>query len=226
MNPQLAETVLFAITGVAVVVWLIAARFTWRATKPPDLESAEELVDDGGVPLAPEERAFSGTAEVALGAADLSRKAATYVAQGKLGVVSKIVAQDEGELRFEPLSAGVWSPFRRVRLAFAPLGSQRTEVHYEIVYPRGRGWGLLWGAWLFLALGLTAIGVGFWLVRTYIVANPNPDVRWQVFQMFQVAHFVWPPFLFAALYRAAGRTGRVWSENVIGALIHNLPYLE
>lgn len=224
MNPQSAGLVLYAITGVALLVWLISVLFVWRASASGTSDPAEQSFDDVRE-AAPEEQSYSGTAEVAGLAAELSRKAASYVAQGKLGVASKIVSQTDGELRFEPLSTAAWSPFERARLTFRPLGS-RTEVRYEVTSSRSRGGWLMMAARVCIALGLTAIAVGFWAVQTYVVQNPNPEVRWQVFQMLQVAHFVWPAFLFAALHRAAGRWGRNWSENLIGGLVHNLPYLE
>jgi hypothetical protein len=73
---------------------------------------------------------------------------------------------------------------------------------------------------LFQIVGLVAIVGGCWLMFTYVVASPNPDVRWQTFQMLQVGHFLWPPFLFGALYRRGRRETAAQFEALAG----NLPY--
>src|SRR5262249_33300367 len=44
---------------------------------------------------------------------------------------------------------------------------------------------------------------------------------WQTFQMAQAVHFLWPPFLFGALYRQGRRAAAQFE-----ALAHNLPYYE
>ena len=49
---------------------------------------------------------------------------------------------------------------------------------------------------------MVALVAGSWAIRTFVVPHPDPAIRGQVFQMCQVAHFLWPPFLFAGLYRA------------------------
>jgi hypothetical protein len=157
----------------------------------------------------------------------LSRKAAGFVAQGKLGVPAKITSQSDDELTFEPLSSGPWALFRRATLLFAPLGEERTEIRYEVISPVE-----YWGRWhlgaarVCVALGLLSIGVGFWLADSYLVDAPNPAVRGQVWQMAQVIHFLWPPFLFAGLYRMRNRIARQYSEHLLDGLVHNLPYLE
>jgi hypothetical protein len=64
--------------------------------------------------------------------------------------------------------------------------------------------------------------VGFWLMRTLVVPHPEMAVRGQVFQMFQVVHFLWPPFLFGGIYRY--RRGSV--QSAMDVLVNNLPYRE
>jgi hypothetical protein len=55
---------------------------------------------------------------------------------------------------------------------------------------------------------------------SYVIPNPNPSVRGQAFQVVQVVHFLWPPFLFAALSRQPVR----WISARVDALVTNLPY--
>jgi len=83
-----------------------------------------------------------------------------------------------------------------------------------------RGRGLLWWGASFQLLGLIALAVGFWLIRTYVVPDPDPAVRGQTVQMAQAVHFLWPPFLFGALYRRGYKALR----TALDTLVHNLPY--
>jgi hypothetical protein len=69
-------------------------------------------------------------------------------------------------------------------------------------------------------LGLIALAVGGWAVFTYVASSPEPAVRWQTVQMVHVVHFLWPPFLFGALYRRGMQGVAAQFE----ALAHNLPY--
>jgi hypothetical protein len=227
MQPQAAQFVLYAITGVASIAWLAGALFVWRTARAVSADETATPTDDWSEPPAPDERRHTGTVEVSGQPADLSRKAAGFVAQGKLGVPVKIISQSDEELSFEPLpAAGRWTLFRRATLQFVPFGEERTEIHYEVVSDRNRGRWHLSAARVCVTLGLLSIGVGFWLADTYLVNAPNPAARAQVWQMVQVIHFLWPPFLFAGLYRLRNRITRHWSEHLLDGLVHNLPYLE
>ncbi len=225
MQPQTAQIVLYAITGVASVVWLAGALFVWRTARAKSADTAAPA-EEWGQPPAPDERRQTGTVEVSGQPADLSHKAAGFVAQGKLGVPVKVISQSDDELSFEPLAAGSWNLFRRATLQFTPFGEERTEIRYEVVSDRDRGRWQLGAARVCVTLGLLSIGVGFWLADTYLVNSPNPAARAQVWQMVQVIHFLWPPFLFAGLYRMRNRITRHWSEHLLDGLVHNLPYLE
>jgi len=61
---------------------------------------------------------------------------------------------------------------------------------------------------------------GCWAMFTYVLPSPNPNVRGQAFQMAQVVHLLWPPFLFASLARQPAR----WITARVDALVNNLPY--
>jgi hypothetical protein len=82
--------------------------------------------------------------------------------------------------------------------------------------------GLLWGGGVFLALGLLTLVGLFWFLYRYVATNPDPGIRWQTVQMIQAVHFLWPPFLFAHLYRRVGRAVRAGVDG----LVHNLPYYQ
>ena len=142
---------------------------------------------------------------------------------GPFGPV-KIVACDRRELVFESVGVvvdlsgqGEFVGVRRGRFRLTPSGS-RTRVEYAIEAPSGRI--LLGLGWLFVVLGLVALVAACTIMFTYILPNPNPSIRGQAFQMVQVVHFLWPPFLFGSLSRQPSRFVRARVE----ALVHNLPY--
>jgi hypothetical protein len=70
--------------------------------------------------------------------------------------------------------------------------------------------------------GLVALVGGGWAAYTFLASSPNPAARGQTLQMLQAVHFLWPPFLFGALYR--------WGNSAVAgqfdAFAHNLPYLD
>src|SRR5262249_39352890 len=112
----------------------------------------------------------------------------------------------------------LWGRFLRGQIVLKPIRANRTRIEYAVETPGGLG--LLWGAIAFQAAGLVALVLTGWLLMTFVVSNPDPDVRYQVFQMFQVAHFLWPSFLFCALHRQRDRA----LHAGLDALVHNLPY--
>jgi hypothetical protein len=218
MNLPPNELVFYVITAVAVAVWLAAFWFmrntTLRAAATPPDEAPEELTP------APSDRLAAGSAEVAGRPADLSARAAACLAKSTLplGPV-KILEQTGDRVAFEALEHMGGRLFERGQMRFYAVAPDRTRIDYAVVVP-ARAW-LLRVGWLFVVLGLVAIGIGFTLIYTLVLPSPNPAVQWQATQMVQVVHFIWPPFLFGGLYRRMQRHVR----NVFDGLAHNLPYV-
>jgi hypothetical protein len=219
---NIARIVLAGITAAGVVVWLIAARFLiasrrLRNTRPAwpddDGEPAEEQVDGW----------LAGAAEVDGEAGVLATRAARILAEGKLGPVMVLDKADD-RVRFERAGAatanmpGLW--FRRGELRFTPSNQGHCRVSW-LVEPAASAWLLTLG-WIFQAVGLAVLVAGCWLVYTYLATSAEPALRWQTLQMLQAFHFLWPPFLFGALYRSGTRSLTVALET----LAQNLPYCE
>ena len=114
--------------------------------------------------------------------------------------------------------AGYW--FRQGELRFTSLRAGRTRVEWA-VEPVNMRW-LLWLGGAFQVVGLFGLVVGCWAVDTYFASSPAPARRWQTLQMLQAVHFLWPPFLFGALYRSGARAVAAQFE----ALANNLPFCE
>jgi hypothetical protein len=224
MDEKTAQLVLCAIAATEVVVWLAALQFlllSFGVRKSGAREAAErlQLTDP------PPENLLVGSAEVEGQPAELAAKAAALLAKeiaGPLGQL-KILSRTADRVVFEgtganPAGRSAGRHIRQGQLQFTRVSDNRTAVDYAIAVSGGRG--LLWGGVVCQVLGLLALSVGFWLLQTYVVHNPNPGARWQTIQMVQAIHFLWPPFLFGGLYRMGPRAIR----SALDVLIHNLPY--
>ncbi len=224
MDPQVAVIVLAGITAIGAIVWLVAARFLMMSARTR--HTGQQPVGDEIDPSAATPAGWvTGSAEVEGDPSSLSDRAAASLARGNLGtqVSVKIVEKGDNHLRFERLDAsaanqpvGQW--FKRGEVRFTPLRAGRTRVEW-CVEPLDMRWLLTLGA-AFQVLGLLALVGGCALIYTLVATSPNPAVRWQTFQMVQAVHFLWPPFLFAALYRRGKRAVASQFE----ALASNLPY--
>jgi hypothetical protein len=226
MNEQTAEWILYAITAVAAVAWLAGLRFliaSAAARKLAARSAAEHM--DLHEPIS--DNLIYGAAEVPGQPDELSARAAAVLASGQtsnLGLI-KIVERTADRLTFEqagPSDGGRCgrSPVLHGQFRFTAQGSDRTRIDYAASLAAGRG--LLVAGVIVQFLGLAAIIIGFVLIRTLVVPNPNLAVRGQVFQMLQVVHFLWPSFLFGGLFRLRDR----WVRAAFDTLVHNLPHLK
>ncbi len=103
---------------------------------------------------------------------------------------------------------------------FQAAGGGRTRVTFEARL--GAVGVLLRVGWCIVIAGAAAIGIGGWAIATFVIASDDANVRAQAFQMFQVIHFLWTPFLLGGLARAFYRA----TGESLAAMIQNLPYLE
>ncbi len=218
MDANISTWVVIAIATVGAIAWLAGLSVMARATRAAvaDEEAAARFAIED-----PASGTIVGAADVEGRPEELSEKLARLLARdgmGPLGPV-KIVACDHTELIFEPAGAGAAAPAEanRGRFRFTPKGSL-THIEYAIEARSGRV--LIALGWLFVGLGLAALAGGCWAMFSFVLPSPNPNVRGQAIQMVQVVHFLWPPFLFAALARRPAR----WITARIDALVNNLPY--
>jgi hypothetical protein len=216
MSSDTAQVVLMAITAVGAVVWLIAlwfllGSFQKRATDP-DLPS-----DHFGLVEQLSGNWFLGSAEVEGEPAVLLEKAASLLVKETSGSW-KIVEKTNTHLAFQRIGLNRAGLPEQGQLRFNALGVGRTRIDYAIELPAFR-W-LMWLGFLFQLFGLVALVGGYWVISTYCLPSPNPEIRTQAIQMIQVAHFLWPPFLFGGLYR--GRKRAVM--DTFGIMLRNLPY--
>jgi len=224
MDIEVARVVVAAITAAGAVVWLIGLRFLVASSRKRR-GGQRDADEDTGLAGGGREGWLCGSTEVDGEPGALASRAASFLAGGSpyaFGPV-KILEKADDRVRFEGAGAGLadrppglW--FRGGELRFVPLRPGRTRVEWAVEPAAMRS--LLWLGGASLAAGLVALIVGCWAVDTYLASSPDPAARWQTFQMFQVIHFLWPPFLFGALYRRGANAVAAQVE----ALANNLPY--
>jgi hypothetical protein len=107
------------------------------------------------------------------------------------------------------------------KLIFSNSMTGHTQVDYVVIVGNSIRVLLFVGA-LMQVLGLIAICTGFVLILTLVIPEPFPAIRWQTLQMMQVIHFLWPPFLFGALYRRRFTS----IKSAFAAFLSNLPYVK
>jgi hypothetical protein len=216
MNAANAELLLYAITAVAVVVWVEGLRFL-TATIRKEKKGGEEFAKaDDPAPAG----VIYGSAELQGRAADLSAKAAAVMAARSIKICEKT---DESIVFETPIGFMPGSNFNLPPLSgqmrFTPQSDRSTRVDYAMAKPSVRA--LLISGFVFQALGLIAIVAGFLVIYFVVIPSQNPGVRWQTVQMVQTVHFLWPPFFFASSYRRSASFVRVQFDT----FIHNLPFL-
>ncbi len=225
MTSEVAQAVVYSITAVGAVVWVSGLLFlihsvprlsagTGVSPAPPGA-GLEALDPSRSTPRG----LIAGRAEIPGTPGDLSAKAAAILAKEQL----KILQRTDQRVVFEGVGPNLSGPavgqhVRRGELRFTATGGDRTGVDYAIAVPEWRG--LLIAGAIVQGLGLVALVAGFFAMIAWVVPNPNPAIRGQSFQMLQVVHVLWPPFLLGTLYRMRRRTVQARFE----VLVHNLPY--
>lgn len=226
MSEETAGVVLAAITSVWAIVWLISLRLLIAAYRGGQA-MRRPGAGEGEFPEEGREGWFTGSAAVEGEASVLATRAAAALASGNpltFGPV-KILEKSDDRVRFARVEVmsrgrpmGQW--WRQGELRFTPLGSGRTRVDWA-VQPANMHWWLRIGA-TFQAAGFIAIVGGCWAIYTFIVSSPIATQRWLTFQMVQGIHFLWPPILFAELYKMGSKAVAAQFE----ALANNLPYFD
>jgi hypothetical protein len=210
MDLETAQAVVVGIALIAAVVWLGSLLFLLRSAAL--VRSAE-----GGGPL------LMGSAEVDGEAPALADKAAGLLARGVLGPL-KIVSKTADQIVFERLDPGMANQppgrwFRHGELRFTTTGTRRTRIDWAAAPARLQG--MLWAAGLIQLIALATLVAGGWAMFTWVASSPDPILRWQSFQMLQIVHLLWPPYLLAGLYRKGMRA--IAAE--FAALASNLPFV-
>ncbi len=217
MTTSAAEMLLYAITAVAVAAWVAGLEFMVATVRRGRKGAAEFAKADDPAPA----NLIYGSAEVQGNAAELSQRAAAILAAKSVRISERTDEKIAFETPSEIMPGQNFNlPSLNGQLLFTPLSAQTTRVDYAIAKPHVRA--LLILGFVFQALGFIAIVAGFSLIYFLVVQSPSPIVRWQTFQMVQVVHFLWPPFLFA---RNISKNRFVLYAQ-FDTFIHNLPFVK
>jgi hypothetical protein len=221
MDTDTARIVAGSITAVGAVVWLAGLWFLLAPSCRRNVSPPQDIIE-GTLLEGKLDGWLSGSDEVEGDPGKLASRAALVLATGHSNGAGQvqILEKDDHHLRFEWMRCGRNQMHAgHGELRFTRLTPGRTLVDWAVQPSSGSG--LLWAGGVFLVVGLFALVGGCWAVTTFFALSSEAAVRGQTLQMLQVSHFLWPPFLFGALYRARGRGMAAQLES----LIHNLPFL-
>jgi hypothetical protein len=108
--------------------------------------------------------------------------------------------------------------FSEAEIGFEDMRNDTVRVSYCLRYDRlaKRLKSIALIIILLVALPMMVIVGGIiWYV---VIPSPNPGVRWQVFQTFQIVHALWPPYLLIWLYSAGRRQSKTYMSNLLSTL--------
>lgn len=226
MEIQSAQTLVIVIASCAFFLWLMGIQYL-RMTTWQDRQAHDWAKQDFTDPQISNWHAIHGTTDVAGKPNDLLDKATLLLARegnSFFGPV-KIDGKTAQELRFTMVGSSNYQNqqvnlFRHAVLRFTSLGGDSTQIDYAVDLSPVRNF--LRIAIVIQALGLILLVGLTYLLYQYVASSADLAIRWQSFQMFQVIHVLWPPFLLIGLYRRY----RQEIINRFDAFAHNLPYQE
>ena len=217
MSTDTASWIFVAIMSTGVFVW------TWSLTKARRLGLAPKQVDrwpdEGGLEFETE----TGEVTVRGEPEKLGKALVRSLRQSVLSMMGasfRVTEQTPERLTFEKVGAIVCNQpaglyFTEADLSFLPLGDGTVQVSYCLGYERlvhllrKIALSIIWG------VGLPVMLIVGNLIWYFVVQSNDPSVRWQVFQTLQIAHALWPPFMFIAIYRMGRRQSKIFIENLI-----------
>lgn len=181
MTPEDARFWLDVIAIVAAVLWLAGAWFVAASARRVTAPATGELDVDS------DPEAFVTRARELL---------MRGVANSPLSRL-KIVEATDLTLSWQGSGAGV----RHAGSLRATRRGKGTRIEWQVEADSGL---LTAGRWVVAVGALTIAGL-YWLLAQYVVASEQPGLRFQVVQMCQAVHVLWPPFLFGGLPRGIKR---------------------
>ena len=191
MDTPTAQLIVVAGAIVAVLTWMLAMRAVRGMAVGPEESDREVLLKRAK--LAPARNALL--------------KSLLEVQPNKMQQSPEILERRDNRILFQ-------------------IGSFKTEMtledRYEGVHIRaltdasdvGRRRSLIVGTIVGLMIPLV-IAIVAGILWKYVAASPNKAVRWQVFQIVQLLHILWPPFLVTTLFRKQREAAYTMIGNVL-----------
>ncbi len=216
MSVETAEHIFLGIAPLMWVVWLVGTWFAISRLRPA--RSPEVLPDDTEA-----RDVLTGEAELAGDREAISKKIAEqFVAATSMGGMSgiRITERTAERIAFEK-AAGVGGqmPFDSGLVTLATEGD-KVRVRYAVSQKRfARIMRIVTYLVCFLYGGLCVIGAPL-LIWHFVVHSENDNMRRQVWQTFQMAHGVWPPFLVGFLSSRLRKMTSSFFETLLANLEH------
>ena len=221
MSPETSRLVLIVIGALALAAWMAGFAFVSWVAKGKS-RSRFDAVERFTLEELPEGEMLSDLVELNGEAGALSARLAALLARDGLPMYGPVQLTDvtAGRVAFESLGLPMGGRSSKVRgeVIFRPGKGGAVEAAYVVEIPGAKG--LLIGAWVMSAAGLVALVATFWGIWTFVINSPSVAVRTQTFQMAQVVHLLWPPFLLAGLAKVRSRGA--WTG--LHAMLVNLPF--
>jgi hypothetical protein len=99
---------------------------------------------------------------------------------------------------------------------------ERVAVSYTLGFDRVARLMRQVALWIILGVGLPTLLLVGGLVWYFVIPSQEPAVRAQVLQTLQIVHALWPPFLFLGILSLARRRSRMFVEQLIISLAHEV----
>jgi hypothetical protein len=108
--------------------------------------------------------------------------------------------------------------FSEAEIHFQPIGGGAVRVSYQLGYERLARRLKSVALAIIVGLGLPVMLAVGGVVWRLVIPSQDPAVRWQVFQCFQIAHALWPPFLIIGMYSMGRRHSKTFVSNLLTTL--------
>jgi hypothetical protein len=108
--------------------------------------------------------------------------------------------------------------FSEAEINFDYLGNGTTRVTYILGFDRLEKLMRRIALSIILGIGLPVLVIVGCVMWFLVIPNQAEVVRWQVLQSMQIAHVLWPPFLFMALQSTGRRQAKTYFSNLLSTL--------
>lgn len=222
MDEEIAKLIFVAIMTAGFFVWLLSLAMTLRvgrATAEQDWRALDNIAEPGGA-------VETGARTVSGEPGALSKALARSLTQLNIGGFNslfEIVERSDRRVLVKktgPLICNqpVGMYFSEAEIGFEDQRNGTVRVSYQLRYDRlAKRLKSIALIIIFLA-GLPAMLIVGGIIWYVVIPSPNPAVRWQVFQTFQIVHALWPPYLLFWLYSAGRRQSKTYMSNLLSTL--------
>ncbi len=220
MTPDVARIVILGTAALGWGAWLVSVVKAYRLVKGPERDYRSGMSPD-----------VTGNVRVPGKAVTLSKRFTDRVASmgiGYRGMPCRILESTSERVRLAmpkktrcPHGTPGETTHTGMEVTFRESGDG-VEVSYLVDMSSVRqNMGTI--ALCINVLGLAAVTVLPAFLYLYVASHSDPGIRWQSVQAVQMAHFLWPPYLFLWMYRRAEQLAGTAMKTIVSNLEHGGP---